>query len=30
YDKCTHCMICVEKCPTKVIEGDLSIKDKAV
>lgn len=26
YDKCTHCMVCVEKCPTKAIQGDLSIK----
>lgn len=24
YDKCTNCMICVEKCPTKAIDGDLS------
>lgn len=24
YDKCTNCMICVEKCPTKAISGDLS------
>ena len=24
YDKCTECMICVEKCPTKAICGDLS------
>lgn len=23
YDKCTQCMVCVEKCPTKIIEGDL-------
>lgn len=26
YDKCTHCMVCVEKCPTKSIQGDLSVK----
>jgi len=24
YEKCTNCMVCVEKCPTKAIEGDLS------
>lgn len=23
YDKCTNCMICVEKCPTHAITGDL-------
>ncbi|NLJ89163.1 MAG: RnfABCDGE type electron transport complex subunit B [Epulopiscium sp.] len=21
YEKCSHCMACVEKCPTKIIEG---------
>lgn len=21
YDKCTHCMVCVQKCPTKAIQG---------
>ncbi|MGX8794608.1 RnfABCDGE type electron transport complex subunit B [Fusibacter sp. JL298sf-3] len=26
YDKCTNCMICVEKCPTKAIEGDLTLR----
>lgn len=26
YDKCTSCMACVEKCPTKAIAGDLSKK----
>ncbi len=26
YDKCVECMLCVEKCPTKVIKGDLSSK----
>jgi len=29
YDKCTHCMVCVEKCPTKAIQGDLSVKEKS-
>ncbi|MDW5300597.1 MAG: RnfABCDGE type electron transport complex subunit B [Sedimentibacter sp.] len=29
YDKCTHCMVCVEKCPTKAIQGDLSIIEKS-
>jgi electron transport complex protein RnfB len=24
YTKCTQCMVCVQKCPTKAIEGDLS------
>ena len=30
YDKCTECMVCVEKCPTKAISGDLSKKRKAL
>ena len=25
YDKCTHCMVCVQKCPTKSIRGDLTV-----
>lgn len=29
YDKCTNCMVCVEKCPTKAIEGDLAKRKKA-
>jgi len=29
YEKCTHCMVCVEKCPTKAIQGDLSVKVKS-
>lgn len=29
YDKCTHCMVCVEKCPTKAIQGDLLSRKKA-
>lgn len=29
YDKCTSCMICVEKCPTKAIAGDLSMRKTA-
>ena len=28
YDKCVECMDCVRKCPTKVIKGDLSKKEK--
>lgn len=30
YDKCTQCMVCVEKCPTKAIAGDLTKKVKAI
>ena len=30
YEKCTHCMVCVEKCPTKSIRGDLTIKKQAM
>ena len=30
YDKCTNCMVCVEKCPTKAIYGDLSLRKTAV
>ncbi|NLJ58087.1 MAG: RnfABCDGE type electron transport complex subunit B [Tissierellia bacterium] len=30
YDKCTHCMVCVEKCPTKVIEGAITEKKQAM
>jgi len=30
YDKCTHCMVCVEKCPTKAIQGDLTVKKEAM
>lgn len=26
YEKCTNCMICVEKCPTKAIQGDLALR----
>lgn len=29
YDKCKNCMVCVEKCPTKAIEGDLSARKTA-
>ena len=28
YDKCVECMACVRKCPTKVIKGDISKKQK--
>jgi electron transport complex protein RnfB len=28
YDKCTGCMVCVEKCPTKVIKGDINKRQK--
>ncbi|RDY29630.1 RnfABCDGE type electron transport complex subunit B [Romboutsia weinsteinii] len=28
YDKCVGCMVCVQKCPTKVISGDLSKRQK--
>ncbi|MEF9990799.1 MAG: RnfABCDGE type electron transport complex subunit B [Romboutsia sp.] len=28
YDKCVECMVCVAKCPTKVIKGDLKKKTK--
>lgn len=28
YDKCTHCMVCVQKCPTKSIQGDLTVLEK--
>ncbi|WP_058485502.1 RnfABCDGE type electron transport complex subunit B [Defluviitalea phaphyphila] len=27
YDKCTQCMACVKKCPTKAIQGQLLSKD---
>lgn len=30
YEKCTQCMICVEKCPTTIISGDLLKRKKAV
>lgn len=30
YDKCTQCMVCTEKCPTKAISGELSKRNKAV
>ena len=26
YEKCTNCMICAEKCPTKAIYADFSKK----
>ncbi len=26
YTKCTNCMICVEKCPTKAIQGNLELR----
>jgi Na+-translocating ferredoxin:NAD+ oxidoreductase RNF subunit RnfB len=29
YEKCKNCMVCVEKCPTKAIEGDLSLRKTA-
>lgn len=29
YDKCTECLVCVEKCPTKAISGDLTKKKVA-
>ncbi|WP_343213134.1 RnfABCDGE type electron transport complex subunit B [Fusibacter paucivorans] len=29
YEKCKNCMVCVEKCPTKAIEGDLSKRKTA-
>ena len=29
YEKCTQCMICVEKCPTTIISGDLLKRKKA-
>lgn len=28
YDKCVECMACVEKCPTKVIKGNLDNRKK--
>ncbi len=28
YEKCTHCMVCVQKCPTKAIQGDLTVVEK--
>jgi len=28
YDKCVQCMECVEKCPTKVIKGNLDNRKK--
>ena len=28
YTKCTQCMVCVEKCPTKVIKGDIKNRRK--
>ncbi len=28
YSKCVECMLCVEKCPTKVIKGDLNKRQK--
>lgn len=30
YDKCVKCMVCIEKCPTKVIKGDLKSRKKVV
>lgn len=30
YDKCTECMVCVLKCPTKAITADLDKRKKAV
>lgn len=30
YDKCRNCMLCVEKCPTKVITSAFSKRKKAV
>ncbi|MDF2676425.1 MAG: rnfB [Bacillota bacterium] len=30
YDKCTQCMVCTEKCPTRAISGDLKKRKKAV
>lgn len=30
YDKCTNCMACVEKCPTKTITSSLQLRKKAV
>ncbi|RDY24046.1 RnfABCDGE type electron transport complex subunit B [Romboutsia maritimum] len=30
YDKCVQCMVCVEKCPTKVIKGDLTKRKKVI
>lgn len=29
-DKCTNCMVCVEKCPTHALYGDLSQRKRAV
>lgn len=29
YDKCTECMVCTSKCPTKAISGDLSKRKTA-
>ena len=30
YEKCVECMVCVRKCPTKVIKGDVSKKQKVI
>lgn len=30
YDKCVECMVCVEKCPTKIIKGNLSNRKKVI
>lgn len=30
YDKCRHCMVCVEKCPTHAFSGDIVRRGKAV
>ena len=30
YEKCVECMACVRKCPTKVIKGDVSKKQKVI
>ena len=30
YDKCVKCMVCIEKCPTKVIKGNLENRQKVI
>ncbi|HHT50161.1 MAG TPA: 4Fe-4S binding protein, partial [Eubacteriaceae bacterium] len=29
YEKCTNCMICAEKCPTKAIYANFENREKA-
>lgn len=30
YGKCKNCQVCVSKCPTKAIKGDLSLRKEAI